>query len=85
VGIGAEELDKARKYLVGSYALRFDTSRKIAGHLCALQLDGYDVDRLDSRNARIAAVSVEDAARTAKRLLGDGNLLITIAGKPVGM
>jgi zinc protease len=84
-GIGAEELDKARKYLVGSYALRFDTSRKIAGHLCALQLDGYDVDRLDSRNARIAAVSVEDAARTAKRLLGDGNLLITIAGKPVGM
>ncbi len=84
-GIGAEELDKAQKYLIGSYALRFDTSRKIAGHLLSLQLDGHDVDRLDDRNAKIAAVSVEDAARTAKRLLGDGNLLITIAGKPVGM
>ena len=84
-GIGADELDKAKKYLVGSYALRFDTSRKIAGQLCNLQLDGYGVDRLDSRNEAISRVSVEDAARAAKRLLGDGELLITIAGKPVGV
>ena len=82
-GIPEEELDKARKYLVGSYALRFDTSRKIAGQLLSLQLDGYDVDRLDTRNEKIAAVTVEDAARAARRLLGDGELLITIAGKPV--
>ena len=82
-GIPAEELDKAKKYLIGSYALRFDTSRKIAGQLVSLQLDGYDVDRLDTRNDSIAAVTVEDAARTAKRLLGDGDLLITIAGKPI--
>ncbi len=82
-GIPADELDKAKKYLVGSYALRFDTSRKIAGQLLSLQLDGYDVDRLDTRNKSISAVTVKDAARTAKRLLGDGDLLITIAGKPV--
>lgn len=84
-GIGEEELDKAKKYLIGSYALRFDTSRKIAGHLVSLQLDGYDVDRLDTRNEKIAAVTVEDAARTARRLLGDGGLLIAVAGKPVGL
>ena len=84
-GIGEEELDKAKKYLIGSYVLRFDTSRKIAGQLCGLQLDGYGVDRLDTRNESIAAVTVADAARTAKRLLGDGDLLITIAGKPVGL
>ena len=84
-GIGAEELDKAKRYLIGSYALRFDTSRKIAGHLVGLQLDGYDVSRLDQRNAKIAAVSVEDAARTAERLLGDGQLLLAIAGKPIGL
>ena len=84
-GVGAGELEKAQKYLVGSYALRFDTSRKIAGHLCSLQLDGYDVDRLDQRNALIAAVTVDDAARAAKRLYGDGDLLITLAGRPVGM
>ncbi len=82
-GIPEEELDKAKKYLIGSYALRFDTSRKIAGQLVSLQLDGYGVDRLDTRNDSIAAVTAEDAARTAKRLLGDGELLITIAGKPI--
>ena len=29
-----EELDKAKKYLIGSYALRFDTSTKIATSSC---------------------------------------------------
>ena len=84
-GITAEELDKAQKYLIGSYALRFDTSRKIAGQLVSLQLDGYDVHRLDERNALIAAVTMDDAARAARRLLGDGELLVTVAGKPVGL
>lgn len=84
-GIGAEELDKAKKYLIGSYALRFDTSRKIAGQLVSLQLDGYGVERLDQRNEAIAAVTVEDAARTARKLLGDGSLLVAVAGKPVGL
>ena len=84
-GISEEELEKAKMYLVGSYALRFDTSRKIAGQLVALQLDGHDVSRLDKRNEKIAAVTVDAAARTAKRLLGDGALLIAIAGKPVGL
>lgn len=84
-GIGEQELEKAKQYLVGSYALRFDTSRKIAGHLVHLQLDGYGVERLDDRNEKIGAVTVADAARAAKRLLGDGDLLIAIAGKPVGV
>ena len=84
-GVGEEELTKAKQYLVGSYDLRFDTSRKIAGQLVGLQLDGYGVERLDGRNAQIAAVGVADAARAAKRLLGDGSLLITVAGKPVGL
>jgi zinc protease len=84
-GITPDELDKARKYLIGSYALRFDTSRKIAGHLVSLQLDGYDVTRLDERNTLVAGVTLEDTARAAKRLLGDGTLLVTIAGKPVGL
>ncbi len=56
-----EELDKAKKYLIGSYALRFDTSTKIAGQLVHLQTDGYGVDYLDERNELIAAVTMEDA------------------------
>ncbi len=77
-----EELDKAKKYLTGSYALRFDTSTKIAGQLVNLQCEGFDVEYLDERNKLIAAVTMEDAKRAAKRLFGDAKLLVTVAGNP---
>jgi zinc protease len=80
-----EELDKAKKYLIGSYALRFDTSTKIASQLLRLQTDGYGVEYLDERNRLFAAVTMEDAKRAAKRLFGDVSLLVTVAGRPEGM
>ncbi|HEY5225592.1 MAG TPA: insulinase family protein, partial [Methylovirgula sp.] len=58
---------------------------KIAGQLVHLQTDGYGVDYLDERNKLIAAVSMEDAQRAAKRLFDNGELLVVVAGKPVGM
>ena len=48
--IGEEELEKGKKYLIGSYPLRFDTSSKIAQQLVHIQLDGYGVDWLVERN-----------------------------------
>jgi zinc protease len=85
VGPTEEELDKAKKYLIGSYALRFDTSTKIAGQLVHLQTEGFDVGYLDERNKLIAAVTMEDARRAAGRLFGDGKLLVAVAGRPDGM
>jgi len=38
---------------------------------------------LDERNAKIAAVTMEDAKRAAGRLLGDGKL--AVAGRPAGV
>ncbi|MDE2364699.1 MAG: insulinase family protein [Hyphomicrobiales bacterium] len=84
-GPGDEELEKARKFLIGSYALRFDTSTKIAGNLLQLQLERRAPAYLDQRNRLIAAVTLEDAKRAAKRLFGDGKLLVAAAGRPVGM
>jgi zinc protease len=85
IGPTEEELEKAKKYLIGSYALRFDTSTKIAGQLVHLQTDGFDVEYLDERNKLIAAVTMEDAKRAAGRLFGDGALLVAVAGRPEGM
>ena len=79
-----DELDKATKYLIGSYPLRFDTSTKIASQLVNLQLDDFEPSYLDARNGRIAAVDLEDCKRAAKKLLGDGGLLVTMAGRPAG-
>ncbi len=80
-----EELAKARKFLIGSYALRFDTSTKIAGNLMQLQLEGRPAAYLDQRNRLVAAVGLDDARRAAKKLLGDGRLLVALAGRPTGM
>ena len=80
-----EELDKAKRYLTGSYALRFDTSSKIAGQLVFLQTVGFDVGQLDRRNVDIEAVTMADARRAAARLFGDGKLLVSIAGRPQGL
>ncbi|HEY8066380.1 MAG TPA: pitrilysin family protein [Methylosinus sp.] len=84
-GPSKDELDKGKKYLIGSYALRFDTSTKIAGQLVNLQLDGFSPSYLDERNGRIDAVTLDDARRVAKRLLGNGELLVSIAGRPQGL
>jgi zinc protease len=84
-GPAQEELESAKKYLIGSYPLRFDTSTKIASQLTALQLEDFGVEYLDERNRLIASVTIEDAKRAAKRLLGDGQLLVVVAGRPDGI
>ncbi|WP_374629979.1 M16 family metallopeptidase [Pannonibacter indicus] len=74
-----EELDKAKSFLTGSYALRFDTSGKIAAQLVALKLADLGIDYFDRRNAEIEAVTLEDVQRIAKRLLeGKTPLIVTV-------
>ncbi len=80
-----EELDKAKKYLTGSYVLRFDTSTKICDQLVHLQTEGFPVEYLDERNALINAVTLEDTKRVAKRLFDGKKLLVAVAGRPEGM
>jgi zinc protease len=79
-GITQEELDKTKSFLKGSYALRFDTSTKLAGQLLAIQLEDLGIDYITRRNSLIDAVTLEDAQRAAKRLF-EGGLLVTIVGK----
>jgi zinc protease len=76
-----DELTKAKSYLKGSYALRFDTSTKIAAQLVAIQLDELGIDYIDKRNGLVEAVTLADVKRVAKRLL-EGNLLVTVVGRP---
>jgi zinc protease len=83
-GITQEELDKTKSFLKGSYALRFDTSTKLAGQLLAIQLEDLGIDYISRRNSLIDAVTLEDAQRVAKRLF-EGGLLITVVGKSQGV
>jgi zinc protease len=78
VGPTPAELDKAKSYLTGSYALRFDTSDKIAGQLLAIQMDDLGLDYIDKRNALIEAVTLADVKRVAARLLSKPLTVVTV-------
>jgi zinc protease len=76
-----EELSDAKTYLTGSYALRFDTSSKIAGQLLGMQIEDLGIDYIKTRNAKIMGVSPEDIKRVAARLLKPGRLIVAVVGR----
>lgn len=84
-GVSDGELTAAKKYLTGAYPLRFDGNARIAGILLNMQLDGLPVSYLTTRNDSVNAVSREDIARVAKRLMQPDNLRIVVVGQPQGV
>lgn len=75
-----EELAKAKSFLTGSYALRFDTSGKIANQLLGIRMEKLGLDYIDKRNGLIEAVTLEDIKRVANRLLGSASPTIVTVG-----
>lgn len=84
-GITAEELAKTKTYLTGSYPLRFDGNGPIANILVGMQMIGLSPDYPATRNAKVEAVTLEDVARVAKRLLVPETLHFTVVGQPEGV
>lgn len=80
-----DELQKAKDYLTGSYALGFDTSTKIAHQLAQIAFEGLGIEYIGRRNALVAAVTQDDIRHAAERTIGDGELLVVVAGRPVGL
>ncbi len=79
-----EELDNAKRYLTGSYALRFSSSSAIARILLWIQIDDLGIDYIDKRNSLIEAVTLDDLKRVAKNMNPD-DMVMTIVGQPDGM
>lgn len=84
-GLTAEELASTKTYLTGSYPLRFDGNGPIARILVGMQMDDLPIDYPVTRNAEIEAVTLEDVARVAKRLLRPADLAFVVVGQPEGM
>ena len=78
-GPTAEELEKAKKYISGSYAIsNLDTSGKIASVLVAIQQANLGIDYIDRRAEYIDAVTLDDAKRIAAQLFGGDPTVITV-------
>lgn len=80
-----EELDAAKSYLIGSWPLRFTSTGAVASMLMSMQIDGYPLDHLTTRNAKVEAVTLEDARRAARALLKADRLITVVVGRPKGV
>jgi len=76
------QFENAKRYLVGSLLLDFDTNAKVAGSLLGVWLNGEGPDYLLTRNRKIAAVTLKDVKRVAEQVLKTDRLSVTIVGKP---
>lgn len=84
-GVTAEELDAAQTFLTGAYPLRFDGNARIARILVGMQSQGLPTSYLETRNASVAAVTRDDVARVATRLMDADALHFVVVGQPVGL
>ncbi len=84
-GVSQQELRDAKTYLTGEYPLRFDGNVKIAGILAGMQLVGFPIDYVNTRNQKVEAVTAEDVQRVAARLLNPDQLRFVLVGRPEGV
>jgi zinc protease len=69
-GPTAAELEAAKKYLIGAYAINnLDSSGAIARTLVELQIDDLGIDYMERRADYINAVTLEDTRAAARKLL----------------
>jgi zinc protease len=80
-----QQLDDAKTYLTGSYALRFSSNSAIARQLLGQQQQGLAIDYVEKRNALVEAVTLEQVKAQAKRLLHPDRLIVTVVGRPEGL
>jgi zinc protease len=80
-----EEIEDAKLYVTGSYALRFSSSQRIADILVGIQQQGFGSDYFEKRNSYVEAVTPEDVRRVAKRLLDADKLIVVVVGQPAGV
>ncbi len=84
-GVTEAELSDAKTYLTGAYPLRFDGNARIAGILVGMQITDLSPDYVNTRNAKIEAVTPEDITRVAKRLYRPEELSFVVVGQPEGL
>ena len=78
--VSEAELNDAKDYLTGSFPLRFDTNRKVAGFLGQVEFYELGLDYPDRYVDLIRKVSRADVQRVAREHLIPEKLLTVIVG-----
>jgi predicted Zn-dependent peptidase len=78
--VSAEELDGARRYLIGTTALSTQTQSGVAEYLVALSTAGLGLDYLRDLPKRLEKVTVDEVRDAAADYLAPARLPIVILG-----
>lgn len=78
--VGREELQTAKDYLVGSFALSFQRASRRASYLVSVERHGLPEDNLERLPRQFAAVSAEDVQRVAREHLWPDRPCVAAAG-----
>jgi len=81
--VPANELEVARNYLVGSFAMGFERASQRASYLVSAEIHGHPPDHLERLPRAFAAVTAADIQRVAQAHLMPGKCCLVAAG-PVG-
>ena len=82
-GPGQAQFENAKRFLTGSYLLDFDTNAKLADSLLRVWGDGRQPAFIDTRNATITRVTLDEVRRVARDMLTWDRFNVVIVGKPM--
>ena len=83
--ITQQELDDAKTYLTGAYALRFDGNAPIARIMVGMQMSELPPSYVVERNDQVMAVTMDDIRRVAARIYRPETLHFVVVGQPEGL
>ena len=78
--VSERELEVARKYLVGSFPLRFQTQKGLAAFFCQVEFLGLGLDYPEKYPSLIDSVTREDVLRVARTYLHPDKAILVVVG-----
>jgi zinc protease len=85
--VAESELEGAKKYLIGSFPMRFDTQGKLANFLSQVEYYGLGLDYPEKYPSLIRGVIREEVLRVAQEYLHPKNYILVVVAnlKEAGM
>jgi len=80
-GVTDQEIADAKAYLTGSFPRRFDTNKKIANILVAIEFYDLGPDYIERYPEYIRSVSKDDIIRVARKYLDTDNYILVVVAK----
>ena len=84
-GVTQAELDFVKERMIGSFALNFSSTNRIAGALLTYQIDNLGIDFINTRNSIINSLTLDQVNQAARELLKPELLTFVVVGQPEGL